>query len=148
VNTLNRSDISASFSLASVASRAVLDVGNSNAVTLYADREFGSAWSTFVIAVKKIMPESSASADFDTPKTFPAGGGVVNLSVSDMLGVARLELSWSSGAAEASGTTARIIATTELRSYESSTQSPSLTATFRQLALSGALSDSPPDPSE
>ena len=145
MNTLNRSDISASLSLSSVTSRLVLNTRDANAVTIYADREFGSSWGTFVLSVKRLAALAPAAVDFDTPRTIPAGGGVVTIGPSEMLGVERIELAWSSGATEASGTTARIIATIETRNGP---ETPGQTAAapsigVRQLTLGDPMSDSP-----
>lgn len=76
------------------------------AVTISAEREFGSAWSTVVLAIRRVI--AGAPAAFASAKTIAAGGGSVTVSSSEMSGVDEIEVGYSSGAAEAAGTTATI----------------------------------------
>ena len=86
--------------------RTRVQVPSGQALTVTVERELGSSWSTVVLEVKRVV--AGASSSFATPKTIAAGGATVTLSSSEMSGVNELEVARTSGAAEASGTTATI----------------------------------------
>jgi hypothetical protein len=96
------------FRLDNTVGRLLIPVTGADGVIVAAYREFGSAWSTVVLSVKRISGTGSTARDFSTPKTIAAGGGQVSLSPSELAGVDWIEVAYSSGSAEASGTTATI----------------------------------------
>lgn len=86
--------------------RTRIPVPAGQALTVTVERELGSAWSTVVLAVRRVV--AGAPSAFASAKTISAGGGTVTISSSEMSGVNELELAHSSGAAESAGTTATI----------------------------------------
>jgi hypothetical protein len=106
---VNRKEtVTGNFRLDNTVGRLLIPVTGADGVIVTASREFGSAWSTVVLSVKRVSGIGNVSRDFATPRTIAAGGGQVSLTPDDLAGVDWIEVAYSSGAAEASGTTAMI----------------------------------------
>lgn len=138
-----RTETYTGFRLDTTTSRLRIPVNSGESMTITGRREFGSSWSSYVIRVQRVSPGDSVAYDFASTKTISHPGGAVSISSSEMEGVSELELNYSAGAVETSGTTAffTVVVQTPVQTLAEGVG-------VRTLTSSGSQPDSPEPPSE